>query len=225
MILNAQQIRAAVEAGEIGIDPFDEKQLQAATYDLRVGDQGATTSTKKLKSLKDDGYLLVNPGDFAVITVKEVITLGAQYTGRFGLRSKYANKGLLATTGPQVDPGFTGRLIIGLTNLTPTAVSIPHNDHVVSIEIHRLEQPTEKPYKGRYQGKMELGAEEIEMITEGTGMALSEVLTTLGSLSKNVATLSEQVGTMAAELRTQRYLVPVMLTIGLAVIAIIVALN
>lgn len=46
MILTDAQIREAVEAGEIVIDPFEESQLQPATYDLRVGDEGATTAQK-----------------------------------------------------------------------------------------------------------------------------------------------------------------------------------
>ncbi len=210
MILNAQQIRQAVADGELRIEPFDEDQLEAATYDLRVGDQGATTSTKELKDLRATGYLSVEPGDFAVVTIYAVIELGPQVVGRFGLRSKYARKGLIATTGPQIDPGFRGRLILGLTNLTPKPITIPHNDHLVSVEFHKLAEPTEKPYDGPFQGKLQLGAEEIEMITEGSGMAYSEVLTTLSSLSANVASLSKDVHELSSSLKTQRWLVPVL---------------
>ncbi len=37
MILAYQQILEAYKQGDILIDPFEEKQLQAATYDCRVG--------------------------------------------------------------------------------------------------------------------------------------------------------------------------------------------
>jgi len=104
MILNNRQISEAVNDGAIIIDPFDEKQVQAASYDLRVGNQGATASAKKLINIQEEGYLLLKPGDFAVVIVLEKIHLDAQHVGRFGLRSKYARKGLIATTGPQIDP-------------------------------------------------------------------------------------------------------------------------
>lgn len=52
MILTDRQIREACEAGDIVIEPFDDGQVQAATYDFRVGNQGATTSTKKLIDIK-----------------------------------------------------------------------------------------------------------------------------------------------------------------------------
>src|SRR5271157_4329573 len=175
MILNYQQIIDTCKSNDIVIDPFDVKQVQGATYDLRVGEQGATTSTKKLINIRENGYLTLDPGDFGIITTLEIIKLSPSYVGRFGLRSKYARKGLIATTGPQIDPGYYGRLIIGITNLTPKPVSLPYKDDLLTVEFHRLEQASTHPYDGPYQGKMELGAEEIEFITETEGMALSEM--------------------------------------------------
>lgn len=218
MILTDQQIRETNQRRDIQIEPFDDGQIQPASYDLRVGEQGITTSTKKLVNLRETGYLLVNPGDFAIVNVLEEIRLGPQYTARFGLRSKYARKGLIATTGPQVDPGYHGRLIIGITNLAPTPVSIPFKDDFISIEFHRLEQPAMKPYSGPYQGKLALGPEEIEAITEGTGMAVSEVITTLRSLSHNVASL-------AGEVKTLQWLVPLIVAVGIGAISVIAALK
>src|SRR5437016_6488685 len=162
MILNDRQIVEAYKKGDILIEPFSEEQVQAATYDLRVGEQGASTSSKKVVNIRENGYFLLNPGDFAVITVLEIIRLGPQYAARFGLRSKFARKGLIATTGPQIDPGYHGRLIVGVTNLTPRPVSLPYKDDFVSVEFHRLEEPVEKPYSGPYQDRVDLGPEEIE---------------------------------------------------------------
>lgn len=225
MILTAQKIREARQNGSIQIEPFDERQVQGASYDLLVGDQGATTSTKKLVDIRTAGYLLIQPGDFAVVTVLEEIRLGPQYAGRFGLRSKYARKGLIATTGPQIDPGYHGRLIVGLTNLTPTPVSLPYKDHFLTLELHQLEEPTTKPYSGVYQDRLALGPEDIEAITEGTGMALSEVLTTLSSLSQNVSSLTQSVATLTGEVKRIEMYVPLIVGIGMAVVAIIVAIK
>jgi len=225
MILTDRQIREAIGKGDITIDPFEDGQIQAATYDLRVGEQGATTSLKKKVSIKQDGYILLSPGDFGVVTVLEEIKLGPQYAARFGLRSKYARKGLIATTGPQIDPGFHGRLIVGLTNLTPKPVSIPYKDDLLSVEFHRLEEPAQKPYSGPYQGKLELGPEEIEFITESEGMALSEVLNTLRSLSANVGTLTNDVTALTREMKHYKWVIPVLLVIGMGIIGAIVALK
>lgn len=225
MILTAQQIEAAHHAHDITIDPFEQTQVQGATYDLRVGRQGATTSTKRMVNVEEQGYLPIEPGDFAVVSVLEELRLGPQYAGRIGLRSKYARKGLVATTGPQIDPGYHGRIMVGLTNLTPNSVSLPFKDDFITIEFHRLEQPTTKPYSGPYQDRLEFGPEEMEAVTGGTGMALSEVLTTLRSVSENVASLASSVSTLGGEMKTLRWILPLIVTIGLAVIGIIVAIR
>ncbi len=218
MILTNDQIIDAYRKQDIIINPFDEKQIQGATYDLRVGDKGATTSSKKLIHIRETGYLALEPGDFGIIIVFEELRIGPQYAARFGLRSKYARKGLIATTGPQIDPGYHGRLILGLTNLTPRPVTLAYKDDLVSVEFHRLDQPSTKPYDGPYQDKMDLGPEEIEFITETEGMALSEVLTTLRSLSQNV-------GMLSSEVKTLKWAIPVITALGFAITAVIVAIK
>jgi len=225
MILTDQQIRQAVEDGDIVIKPFDDKQVQPATYDLRVGEYGATTSTKKKVNVREDGYLLLEPGDFGVITVLEEIRLSPQHTARFGLRSKYARKGLIATTGPQIDPGYEGRLIIGVTNLTPRPVSLPYMDDFVSVEFHRLEEPVKEPYSGPYQGKTDIGPEELEFIAESEGMALSEMLTTLRSLSENVGKFTDDFANLTSEFRSFKWTVSFIVVFGITVIGIIVGLK
>ncbi len=217
MILTDSQIIETYRAGDILIDPFEESQVQGATYDLRIGEQGATTTSKKVINIRENGYIIVQPGDFAVVTVFEVLKLGPQYVGRFGLRSKFARKGLIATTGPQIDPGYHGRLIIGLTN-SPKPVTLSYGDHLISVEFHKLQEATTRPYCGPYQGRLTLGPEEIEAITQSDGMALSEVLTTLRSLSQNV-------GALTTEMKTFRWLIPAMITFGIAVVATIVAIK
>lgn len=221
MILTNEQIVEAQKRGDIVIDPFDEAQLQGASYDLRVGAQGATTSAKRVVDLEKASFMTLEPGDFGVVTSYEVIGLKDQYTARIGLRSKYARKGIIATTGPQIDPGYRGRLIVGLTNLTPKAVSLPYKSDFLTVEFHRLEKPSTKPYDGPYQDKLSLGEEEIEAIVESGTLALSDMLTTLGSLSQNV-------GSLVSRMKTFEWVVGILMAfVGIAVTAlsIIVALK
>ena len=90
MILTNDQIADARASGEIAIEPFLDKQLQGASYDLRVGDEGATTSSKKIVNIKESGVLVIQPGDFATILVLEELRLSPLHTARLGLRSKLA---------------------------------------------------------------------------------------------------------------------------------------
>ena len=225
MILTDRQIREAHENGNIVIEPFDDAQVQGATYDLRVGEFGATTTTRRKMNIKNDGAITFSPGDFGIVTVLEEIKMGDQYVGRFGLRSKYARKGLIATTGPQIDPGFRGRLIIGITNLTPRAVSLPYKDDFVSVEFHKLEEPASKPYSGPYQNKLDLGPEDLEAVLESDGMAMSEVMTMLRSLSANVSKMADTLTGLTSEFKAFKWTIPIIISIGIAAISIIVAIK
>jgi len=196
MILTNKQIEDAVRRSDLVINPFDEKLVEAATYDLRVGTQGVTTTSKRVIDIREHGFLIIEPGDFAVVITLEELRLSPQYAARFGLRSKYARKGLIATTGAQIDPGYHGRLVVGLTNLSPKPITLAHKDTFVSVEFHRLEEASTKTYCGPFQDRMELGADDIAFITETEGLAFSEVLTTLRSLSSNVAVLAREVRAM-----------------------------
>lgn len=218
MILTDDGISAAITSGDISIDPFDPKQIQPASIDLRVGDEGATTKHKQRINIKERGLIILEPGDFGVISILERVKFGPQYVGRLGLRSKYARKGLIATTGPQIDPGFEGSITLGLANLTPKPVPLAHGDDILTLEIHKLDQPASKPYCGPYQGKYGLSVEDLDTIAQGDGMAFSEVLTTLRSLSTNVADLTSQ-------MKTMQWVLPTITGVGLALVAVLVAVK
>lgn len=112
-----------------------------------------------------------------------------------------------------------------MTNLTPKPISLAYKDDFVSVEFHRLEEPVEKPYSGPYQGRLDIGPEEIEFITESEGMALSEVLITLRSLSHNVGTLSTDVATLMTEFRMYKWAIPIVVALGMASMSLIVAIK
>jgi dCTP deaminase len=100
--------------------------------------------------------------------------------------------------GPQIDPGYRGRLIIGLANVSPKAMSIPYKEDFLTVEFHRLEQPTTRPHSGPYQGRTELGPDEIRSIVESESMALPEMLRTLRALSENVGTVTGKIDTLTS---------------------------
>lgn len=59
----------------------------------------------------------------------------------------------------------------------------------------------------------------------GGGMALSEVLNTLRSLSANVGTLTTDVAALTTEMRHYKWVITILLAIGMAVIGGIIAIK
>lgn len=165
MILVDEEIKEAVNNGEIEeFTNFSEECLQPASYDLRVGEEGFTTSAGIVINIKNEGELKIQPGDFALVMTHEKLKLRTNMLGRFGLRSAYARRGLLATVGPQVDPGFEGKLVIGIVNFSSQLIKLPYLTPFCTLEFHRLKKSASTPYKGPYQGQEHLTNEIIDSI-------------------------------------------------------------
>ena len=194
MILSNKDILNTCKNGSsIVIEPFSEELLQPASYDLRVGTQAASSAKKEVLDLTKAGFIEITPGDFVVMLTHEKLTLDLQHTARFGLTSSYARKGLLATIGPQVDPGFEGRLIVGLTNLSSRPIVLPYKDRFLTIEFHRLEQPSSTPYEGPYQGRDRLSPDDIKTALEREYMSQTEMIKMLEALVSTVDNLKSTV--------------------------------
>src|SRR5690349_12969370 len=118
MLMSDVQIQQALDSGDISITPFDPKMLQPASYDLKVGKNAATVPTNgdPRVDLEKTGLLLIPPYAPAVIYTHERLKFSRKYAGHFGLKSKYARRGLTAAVGIQIDPGFEGPLSVTLNN-------------------------------------------------------------------------------------------------------------
>ena len=163
MTLSNDDILYSFDNDSIIIEPFEQNQLQGASYDFRVGKQGATTSIKKLVDIEKEGHLLLKPDDFAIVIIFEKLVLDAQHIGRFSLKSQYARQGLITSAG-LIDPGYDGRLVIGVANHAHRSLSLPYKDNFITVEFQKLEKASTKPYSGPYQKKYELGQQDIQNI-------------------------------------------------------------
>lgn len=164
MILVDEEIEKAVSTGQIELSDFSKECLQPASYDLRLGEEVYLLSAGRIIDMQMEGPLEIQPGDFALVMTHEKLRLPTNMVGRFGLRSFYARKGLLATAGPQVDPGFEGKLVIGVVNFSSESVRIPYLEPFCTLELERLSKHSLTSYKGPYQGQEHLTDDLIETV-------------------------------------------------------------
>jgi dCTP deaminase len=164
MILVDEEIKEAVNSGEVELSDFSKECLQPASYDLRVGEEGFVLSAGRVINIQTEGPLEIQPGDFALIMTHEKLRLPTNIVGRFGLRSMYARMGLLATAGPQVDPGFEGKLVIGVVNFSSQTVRMPYLTPFCTLELERLSRHSSVAYGGPYQGQEHLTDELTKML-------------------------------------------------------------
>lgn len=107
--------------------PFDKKRLKTASYEIRPG--GRFIYWKKvdgeIKRIDGDitsstRSITLPANSISYVQVDTEFRLPLYIALRFNLRITHVHRGILLGTGPLVDPGFKGTLLIPLHNLTAT---------------------------------------------------------------------------------------------------------
>ena len=166
-------IREAQRAQDLTIDPFSEGNLDSASYDCRVGNEAFVSGADEIIDVANKGLVIIEPGEFAMLVTRETVRCGPQIAAQLGLDSRYARQGLVLLSGPQIDPGFTGVLIVRVTNLAPRRITLAFEAPFLTVQFFRLDRPVEKPYSGSRQGQTGLGPADLEdSVSSGANAAM-----------------------------------------------------
>ncbi|HLZ38885.1 MAG TPA: dCTP deaminase, partial [Mycobacteriales bacterium] len=110
MLLSDRDLRAAVESGRVGIEPFEPALVQPSSVDLRLDryfrvfqnhryahidpaeEQDELTD---LVETKGDEPFVLHPGEFVLASTYEIVTLPDDLAGRLEGKSSLGRLGLL----------------------------------------------------------------------------------------------------------------------------------
>lgn len=174
MILSDVSIRAALERGDIHIDPFDPAMVQPSSIDVRVDryfrvfvnhrypfidpKRPQPDLTAEVATEVDHPFVL-HPGEFVLGSTLEVVGLGPALVARLEGKSSLGRLGLLIhSTAGFVDPGFEGHLTLELSNVATLPIAIYPGMKIGQLSFYQLTTPAEAPYGSeaagsKYQGQ------------------------------------------------------------------------
>lgn len=123
------------------IEPFCERTvhngmtygLGPAGYDVRIAET-----------------LILLPGKFMLASTIERFDMPNDVLAVVHDKSSWARRGL-TVQNTIIEPGWRGFLTLELTNHSDSVIYIDEGSPIAQIIFHRLEEPTEIPYQGRYQ--------------------------------------------------------------------------
>jgi len=133
MARSDSEIRDALNSRSLRLEPFDDKSLNPAGYDLRV-----------------DETAVLQPGEQGLVATMERVELGQDLVGVLHVRSSLAREGLIASLA-LVDPGFKGQLTISLFNSSRKTVQLRTGERFVQLTLVKLGRQAATKYEGRYQ--------------------------------------------------------------------------
>jgi len=150
-ILSDKDIEYFIKNNELGIEPFEIKNLTPNGYDLTIDE----VYIKKTDSHIKDGIATVPPLTWFAISTKEFVKMGANLASQLWIRSSYARKGVMASFG-KVDAGFHGTLTISCFNSNDEPLKIPIGDRFCQIVFENMLSIPSELYEqksGNYQNQ------------------------------------------------------------------------
>lgn len=169
VVLSDRDIKKALEAGRIIIDPLDYKDVQPASVDVRLGanfrifknsshtfiDPMAHQPdlTEEVVVPEGEAFIL-HPGQFALGTTLERIALPDDILGKLEGKSTLGRLGLMIhSTAGYVDPGWDGELTLELSNVATLPIMLRPGMRIGQLSFEAMSSPVERPY-----GCAELGS-------------------------------------------------------------------
>ena len=174
MLLSDRDLRAELHAGRVGLEPYDEGMIQPSSVDVRLDRyfrvfenhlyppidpaEEQADLTRLVETGPDEAFIL-HPGEFALASTYEVITLPDDIAGRLEGKSSLGRLGLLThSTAGFIDPGFSGHVTLELSNVATLPIKLWPGMKIGQLCLFRLSSPAEHPYGSaiygsRYQGQ------------------------------------------------------------------------
>jgi len=153
-MLPKRVIELMIKCGTL-LENANKNNIQGASYDLVLGDEYFQKGL--IKSLDEKKpFIMMEPGGYVLISSKEIANLPRDIAGRFDITVSLFCKGVILSNGPQIDPGFRGKLFCLLFNTSNEKIQLKRDEHFATIEFIKLFEPT-APYTGKYQNKITIG--------------------------------------------------------------------
>lgn len=113
---------------------------QGWSYDLRLGEDSYITSDEYPNKLNEiNPYLIIKPGDFALLITYESINLDNNTMAFISVRFKYKKQGLINISGFHVDPNYNDKIIFSVYNAGPSDIILKYKESVFMIFFQTLE--------------------------------------------------------------------------------------
>jgi len=191
------EIRELHESGKLQIDPFDPKSVEPASYDVRL--RRVLVARRGIVDLAERGVVLRH-GDWAELESLEVMDLPLNVAATVGLRSGLTRQGLDWFGGPQIDPGYNGRIYISVFNASSTPVELTYAMSFATVSFFRLGKNASRSYSGKFQKQLTFPEEDVERMLKMETHTLSDVIQSVGILENTVERLTKNTDRMATNL-------------------------
>lgn len=140
------------------ITPYEERLVQTCSYDMTFSGEyyyySETDGDRvNIGKLEDNESLYIPAESLCYVLTEESVNMPNDLTASISLSFGLIKKGVMLAAQPPYDPGYRGKTVALLHNLSNDDVKITKGDHILNIVFNELKVPVDKDYlyKGQYQ--------------------------------------------------------------------------
>lgn len=169
-VLSDRDIKIALRAGKIIINPVSEEQIGPSSIDLRLGNKflifkhAEVTHINPIEiqerdlmemiKIEEGKSFIIHPGEFVLGNTMEYIKIPHDIVARLDGRSSWGRLGIVIhSTAGSVDPGFEGQLTLEIANISNVPVMLWPGLRICRLTFDTLTSPAELPYNKRNSSK------------------------------------------------------------------------
>ena len=139
-----------------GVTPFEESQVNSASYDVRVGDHWICP-TRDPEELRADSFRLF-PGEVVLATTLEYVKIPRDVACDLKLKSTLGRLWINHSLAGWCDPGFEGNITLELQNLGPQPFVLEAGRRIAQLIFVAMEREPDVAYgepgsSSHYQGQ------------------------------------------------------------------------
>jgi dCTP deaminase len=178
MRLSDSDIEAALASGYLSITPTpDVSKIKGISVDLRLGHQfrvftdhntgfidlsGQKKDLEKTMNrimgseinLSEDEVFYLHPGELALASTLESVTIPDDLVGWLDGRSSLARLGLMVhVTAHRIDPGWSGQIVLEMHNMGKLPLGLRPGMDICAINFETMTSPAARPYHKRTDAK------------------------------------------------------------------------
>ncbi|MFZ5944976.1 MAG: dCTP deaminase [Bacillota bacterium] len=153
MLLNKNEIMEYINLYKL-ITPIKDKRLQSCSYDLSLGDEYYVYNKKHgnqpvVSPISKYESICIPQNGVCFIITEETLNMPYDVSGQISLSFGLIKKGVMLSNQPPIDPGYNGKIVALLHNLSSEPVYIQKGKHVLTIVFYKVNETT--GYEGSYQ--------------------------------------------------------------------------
>ena len=164
------------------IVPYTKENIQTCSYDLTFDGsyyfyRPEDKDEVRIRTIQKGATLKIPEDAICYIITAETVNMPRDLTASISLAFGLIKKGVMLSAQPPYDPGYSGKTVALLHNLSDEPVEIRWGQHILNIVFEQLSSPVKDKdlYNGDYQGLSNLSDYCTEVKRGGVYMLMRDL--------------------------------------------------